>query len=696
VLGSKVALSLNVDSFRVINRYNGKKFKFDVYLDKVDPVTPKLTNGKVNEYLQLTDDCKAYYEDTSEKNGLEVQVEIKKHNKKLLFEAIQSQLMYLPNVKVYSKPQDSLSYSNVEISAKELYRDDDIIISESTIYDKPHILLGTGKALINYGFVAFNELEIESKRGAVGLILNVNDVEVTPSREALVWSPKTRKAVLESYDRVSSTAAKFVNDSLSSETDYIEWMVKAAQTMSALKSGNNSSVIGRLASIIDSSAITNIKYPLNTQVEYSAKVVEMIGSKLMARRITYDRYTRKIERGNIASVDAFALPVYFTDGKSDMYIDRYISDNEGPFVLIQPKDEFYKSDLFAKLVLSSAKISNYKDVKVPEDTMEAYLAGDLDSSGDSDDSSDTTIDRNAIRKANQQIVVHKINKAYSNYVFSAYDTFISDIPSLYESTNTVIYGTSVDRSSMKEIANQFPNGYLACHNDWRNKSDSKDASGIPNYACFNANAKPIEMVVVAIENKKYFANSPKYKSLKEFVLNSYNPTTGKVVFSDDIKAAATASVIGQLFYEFKVQSILLPNIAKKIIPNEYDFLNKIHIGWLDKQYKYLCGSSHTPFFSDCIKLQLSDAGILSLSDTQDSLKMVNDLLPDYLCDHIDEINSVDILYLDVIANIKDFLESIKEYLPLIELYSGKYFYDKREEDLVGAQLKEYIDLKLSR
>jgi len=694
VLGSKVALSLNVDSFRVINRYNGKKFKFDVYLDKVDPVTPKISGGKVNEYLQLTDDCIAYYEETSEKNGLEVQVEIKKHNKKLLFEAIQSQLMYLPNIKVYTKAQGALSYTNVDIAAKELYRDDDIIISESTVYDKPHVLLGTGKALINYGFIAFNELEIEPKRGAVGFILSVNDVEVTPSREALVWSPKTRKAVLEAYDRVSLTAAKFVNDSLSSETDYMEWMVKAAQTMSALKNGNNSSVIGRLASIIDASAITNVRYPLNTQVEYSTKVIEMIGNKLMARRVIYDRYTHKIERGNIAGVDAFALPVYFSEGKADMYVDRYLSDTVGAFVLIQPKDEFYKADLFAKLVLSSAKILKYSDVKVPDDTMEAYLAGELDSGGDPDDSSNTIIDRGAIRKANAQIVVHKINKSYNNYVFSAYDTNISNIPSLYDPSKVVIYGTSNDRSDMKNIANQFPHGYLSCHNDWRGDKDSLDDNGVPNYTCFNPNAKPIEMVLIAKDNEKYFMNSPKYKTLNEFVVKSYDSNSGKLVFGDDIKAAATASVINKLFAEYNAQSILLPEVVENIFPDEHVALVKITKGWFDRSYAYNTSTMDTVFFGDCIQLQLGAEGILSMEDPTDILKIINSSVPDYLCDTVDHISSVDILLIDEVNYWRDFFGKTKDYLALIELYSRKYFYDKTEELILGAQIKEYIDLKV--
>ena len=694
-LGSKVALSLNVDSFRVINRYNGRKFKFDVYLDKVDPVTPKFSNGKANEYLQLTDDCRAYYEETSEKNGLEVQVEIKKHNKKLLFEAIQSQLMYLPNVKVYTKAEGALSYTNVEIAAKELYRDDDIIISESTVYDRPHILLGTGKALINYGFIAFNELELEPKRGAVGFILNVNDVEVTPSREALVWSPKTRKAVMEAYDRVSQTAAKFVNDSLSSETDYLEWMVKAAQTVGALKNGNNSSVIGRLASIIDASAITDIHYPLDTQIVYSNKVIEMIGNKLLARKITYDRHTRKIDRSNIASVDAFALPVYFQDGKADMYVDRYLNDTVGPFILIQPKDEFYKSDSFAKRVLSSSKINKYEDIKVPDDIMEAYLAGELSDTETNDTSATSnSVDRDSVRKANAQIVVHKINKSYNNYVFSAYDTFISDIPSLYDSSVVAVYGTSNDRNDMKSIAGLFPHGYLEANSGWRSDTDHCDDDGVPNYCCFNHNAKPIEMLVISKDNEKYFKNSPKYKTVTEFVMKSYDPETGKLVFSDDIKAAATASVIGQLFSEYKVTSSLLPVTVSKIFPKQHKELKRIYNGWFDRSYRSLTNATQLEFFKDCISAQLSEEGILSTGDSASILKNINLSIPDYLCDTVDEVISVDILLIDEIRYWIDFFSKIKDYLSLVELYANKYFYNTADEIAVGAQIKEYIDSKL--
>lgn len=689
-LGSKVALSMNVDNFRVINRYNGQKSKFDVYLDKVDPITPKVSDGKMNGSLQLTDTCKAYYEETTEKNGLEVQVEIKKHNKKLLFEAIQSQLMYLPNVKVYLKEQGSLSYKEISIAARELYRDKNIIIAESTVFDKPHILLGTGNALINYGFIAFNELEIEPKKGAVGFILDVNDVEVTPSREALVWSPKTRKAVLEAYDRVSQTAAQFVNDSLSQETDYIEWMVKAAQTMSALRNGNNSSVIGRLASIIDASAITNVKYPKDKTIEYSSKVTEMIGSKLTARRIMWDRYSKKVERSPIGGVDAFALPTYFTDGKADPYVDRYLSDTIGTFVLIQPKEtELYKGDHFATLVLSSAKIQKYSDVVIPDDIMEAYLSGEMEEDTTTD-TSVATVDRSALRKANAQIVVHKINKSYNNYVFSAYDTSIGDIPSLYDPNEVAVYGTSVDRPVMKDLANMFPHGYLVAYDDWRDSNQKVDDNNVPFYTCLNKDAKPINMIVIAKENEKYFASSPKYKSVKQFVMKDFDKH-GKLTFTDDIKAAATAAVIQRLIDEAGFSNILRSPQLLNVFPKHWPAYDRLHKGWLMSSYGPKSDARHLEFIKECISTHLEDAGITSGGELTTLLEATNKAVPDYLCDDIDEITKVDILLVDEIRFWIDFIGRIKRYKGLLDLYSSKYFYDKDQCDEVGKQVKELLD-----
>lgn len=158
---------MGVDSFRVITKYNGRKFKFDVFLDKVESIIPKFSaKGQANEPFILVpektvlDDAGepvivpayiAYCEATTDKNGVEIQVEVKKHNKDLFFQAVEAQLMYMPDIKFMIKTYGSSTFTEKPIAAKILYKDNNVIISESTIFNKPHVLLGTGDALINYG-----------------------------------------------------------------------------------------------------------------------------------------------------------------------------------------------------------------------------------------------------------------------------------------------------------------------------------------------------------------------------------------------------------------------------------------------------------------------------------------------------------------------------------------------------------------
>jgi len=690
VLGSKVPLSLNVDSFRVINRYNGRKTKFDVYLDKVDPITPKFTGTKENQSFSLSENCETFYEETTEFNGVEIQVDVKKHNMRLLFEAMESQLMYMPNIKIYHRPLGAMTYTMKEIRAKELYRDQDIIISETSVYDKPHILIGAGDALINYGLIAFNELEIEPKRGSVGLIMDISDIEVTPSREAPVWSTKTRKAVLDKYTKVTQTAALFVNQSLSAEKDYIEWMVKADQTMAALKHGNNSSVIGKLASIIDSSMIKNVRYPMNTQVEFSSKVSEMLGPDLSARNITYDRNTRKVERKAIESPGAMAVPVYFTEGVADPFKDRYIFDTQGPFVLIQTKEN-YERNFFAKLVLSSSRLLQYDDVDIPLDILDVYKTADI-----IEDTNDTGtyefIDRSALRKENAQIPVHFISKSYSSYVFSSVDTYISDIPSLFDVNKVAIYGTSADRQEMKDIAGCFPHRYLKCYDGYRNTDSTNCADGLPVYTSLNKDAKPINMIIIARENIKYLGKSNKYKTISEFVVESYNKNSNKLVFSKDIRTVATAAVIESIARETGLISILKDNKLDFIFPTEYSEYKEIFNGWFDYSFAAGVKISKLDFYKEAIQLHLCAAGILS-DDPDTLITRLNATVPDSLCDSIDQIDEVEILDIPTIVKWKTIFEAIAPYREILSMFIEKYYSNDATRVIIGNQIKEYISLK---
>ena len=110
-LGAKSPLSTGMDSFRIISRYNGKEFCFDIYSHKVDCVYSKWnedgSQNKVHEFEtifigeeptgEVDENCeqimrripyKAYYKDTNEKNSLTVIIDVKKHNRNQYFEAV--------------------------------------------------------------------------------------------------------------------------------------------------------------------------------------------------------------------------------------------------------------------------------------------------------------------------------------------------------------------------------------------------------------------------------------------------------------------------------------------------------------------------------------------------------------------------------------------------------------------------------
>ena len=123
-LGAKSPLATGVESYRLLTRYNGKEFCFDVYSHKVDCVYGKWDeSGKTNgiyefqpqisgyekkievvdgDSVEVDDESKpiyhtfkAYYKPTTEKNSTSIIIGVKKHNKTQFFDAVRSQLMYI-------------------------------------------------------------------------------------------------------------------------------------------------------------------------------------------------------------------------------------------------------------------------------------------------------------------------------------------------------------------------------------------------------------------------------------------------------------------------------------------------------------------------------------------------------------------------------------------------------------------------
>jgi hypothetical protein len=708
-LGSKVALSLGVDSFRVITKYNGRKFKFDVFLDKVESIIPKFSaKGQANEPFVLvpektvTEDdgtvtevpaYVAYCEETTDKNGVEIQIEVKKHNKKLFFEAIKAQLMYMPDIKFLVKEEGKSIHTEEPIAAVILYRDENVIISQSTVFNKPHVLLGTGNALINYGFVSFKDLEIEPKNGSVGLIMDINEIEVTPSRESPMWTAKTRAAVLAKYRKVSEMASTYLNKELSMETDYIKWIIKASQIIGAMRhGGSNDSVLSRLASIIDLDDIGEVTFPGDSRVVFDTKPRTLLGEALTVRVISYDSYRHKVERKLIDDLVYLSKPKYFTKLASNPFRDRYINEEKGQFVLFNIKENA-TIDKLGKYVLASTELIDYDTVDIPQDRMDLYLS---EAQGLSvDDGTGTavtvpTVDYAATRKVNKQIVLHMlsgVNGAY-DYKFSSEDVYISDLFGKF-TDKLVIYTTGGDREALSNLLAVFPKAMLSLSTN-SDLANMKAVSIMPL-----ATENRILGVLIAQENVKYIQGSSKYMSMSDVMLKSYDKKTEKLVFSDLLKYAATNSVISSLAQEYlgKRWEVLSYTQVSNIDP-KLQLGIKFLASYMQKT-AYNNGPprdimSRPGFLRDVVQYQLYSDKVLEASDEtiEDLKKSINTNVPDYLCDSIDDINIVDIVDIDVIKEWIDVFKYYSKYMNLLYLYASHSSYDTATLKESSIQLKE--------
>lgn len=247
-IGAKSPLSVGVDMYTMESRYNGKLFRFNIYSRDVYSIIPQfnLETGKENSFVLFAEgtehEYKVYYEDTTEFNGVTVTIEAKKHHKEQYIDAVKSQMLYFPSVQL-SVVEGNTS-TIIPHYAKILYEDDFIVLSDNNYYSAPHLLLNR----VNYGLIDWNELELENKRGNIGIKVSPEDVDVSPSRESVLWSELTKEKVKKRFDDVVMVATKMIQEELK-EPDIIKWMKKSYEVSAHYT--NRTDILGRLANIVD-------------------------------------------------------------------------------------------------------------------------------------------------------------------------------------------------------------------------------------------------------------------------------------------------------------------------------------------------------------------------------------------------------------------------------------------------------------
>ena len=384
-LGSKIALSTGVTHYTIETAYNGKLFIMHCYPYKTDFAISKWdADGEIT----LSNGELAYYKTTTSKNYTKISFGSKKHNRRAYNNAVRDQLSYIHNVDFFTQYASGGLYPE-HISKEILVNTPTCIVAEgSGWYTKPHIVIvknlgdTTG---INYGSIDFREMEMEDLHGNIGIkcpmrqayidedgneVVVREGVEVTPSREKVIYNDKTKEYLQKMLQQAADEAGELIEEALK-EDDFLKWIHLCSNVLFSKSDSENVSndLIGlnQIARMVDTSKI---------QPMFKASGVRYANPKKMLpgfRVRTITRNHNAINRTDLENWSSGNLSrIYYSEeGSVSKMKDMYLTSEDRSFVLITPVDKDFLSDelsretrpeMRAKLLAAKAKHDNLKQV----------------------------------------------------------------------------------------------------------------------------------------------------------------------------------------------------------------------------------------------------------------------------------------------------------------------------------------------
>ena len=507
-LGAKVALSTGVDFYTIETIYNGKRFKANCFNYKTDFLIPRfnLSTGQENPYITFTDGTKVYYEPTIELNRTEVSFGVKKHNADRFLDAVSEQLTYLSNVRFFVVEENDYK-REIDFKPSVIYNSKHLIITENNYYARPHIVVVKSEGSttgINYGHVDFRELEMEQLYGAVGLkcpirqvykneqgeeVVIQDGVDVTPSREKVIWSDNTKQFVQNLILQAGEEATELVQEKLN-ETDFLKWVAACKNVVfSGRLEGDDSAngkVLQAMSRIIDTKALKPV-YPENKQIKF-----DHMGKVFEGFNIRLHTLSNKLENGefkivsNTTDVDTWekfdVAKVYFRKEGFTRLKDAYLmKENGGSFISIRKKStqdledkcddpatrpedlvlyeaqlgKIKKNQLEIEKYLSESDLYRvYDDVIVPDD-FEASLKEEeevLAATG----GGTQRLTPAELRELNKQIVGYTVRASTARHANewddSVWDKVEPRLAALRATETVIYYGTDADSDKLKLAA----------------------------------------------------------------------------------------------------------------------------------------------------------------------------------------------------------------------------------------------------
>lgn len=453
-IGAKAPLSIT-SSYTMRSTYEGVRHEFLIYSDRITSTVPSinLETGQSNIPTTFKDGSVIYGIACPDCiNGVEVEVETKKHQRSQVVDAVKTQLMYFKNTTF--RVHRNGSVLNEPIAADVIYEDDDIIVSKNNRYSKPHLVLNN----VNYGYLDFQELELEQKSGPVAIKMNPDEIEVSPSRESVIWSDKTRAAVIRKFGKVQNIATQMVSSSLSNEKDYLSWAIKCAQVLN--KIADVSGVLSALSGLIDTSEIKPV-YPENPDIHWEYNTGKQFAHWRVYALTNKDNRAKR-EQINWAEIDLSLLPLYVQEaGEYSAGKDGYlVREYEFVYILVKPNVEILASSLtsgesgktqkiYSDMMDLSPVLSPYEDIQIPPDFGKLF---EEEEKAEKQREQMEGLSLAAIRKLQGKITYKTpLVQGCSGLpvTMNQRDSEIKDIPDL---AGEIVYGSTEDRPLLEAVS----------------------------------------------------------------------------------------------------------------------------------------------------------------------------------------------------------------------------------------------------
>ena len=703
-IGSKSGLSTGVESYQMVSRYNGREYQFDIYNDRFFSTVSEInvdtfnTNPhelwKVKVYTETGEveekDLPIYYLETSKPNGVTISIDVKNpvRNKEKYINAVKTQLNYFQDVKLFE------CWENEEDKRKEihfrtdiLYKDDHLIIPKDNYYAVPHLVINN----VVYGTVDFAEMEMDEKRGNIGIIADPSEIDVNQSRETVRYTEKTRNSIKKYLENAINIAQNHINEELkTSQDDFLKWII-ACKNIKAKPSNLN--VFSRLSGLADLSKVEflfekdGIKFIYNknsfkdifngykvtkTVVTKTGNAYKTATSEVHSWEDFHPETSVVMYRSSITERISSITMGYLRDTHSTDLVYLITKELEDPNQNILTYD-VAKVSKVAELIKESTLGGCYDDVIVPDE----FLAKVQEEQKKLEDEEtrkevEASMTEKDMRKRNGTILYHYFTTSRTNIIDESYITkkkfeiSVNDVSNMF-SKETTVFGTSEDIPLILSLLHTI--------------GESTRVSYRPDV--FTIGKEGYNFIVVAKENVKYFNLHATY--VKEAIQKIEGT---KISVMNQIKNYNTARLLKYIkdSKDFEYLNIFdkVDSLAFETYQSLKNYATANGFSTSEWRNKTPGADSISEYLDNLAKFQLS------LIELTDPVKIAEKSQEFFNTPNLDSCDALNMEVYTMFKALEDYTDRLKTMLRPYSYALKGYAGDK---DFSHEAIKEYIQLK---